>query len=182
MKSIIFFLFGVILLQDVLAQTQRIVEPRFYNWDKDSNSYITRSEFYEEFKSRFEFDSDARDQKGLDDDELYRITFNLLDSDRDSALNQIEWMYGYDYFFYGNSELLNFVALDIDGDEYIEYAEYFEQIDQSKFFIKWDNNKDGFISEQEFARGFFIVWDIDGNNLIDISEFVEFYKFYIDNN
>ena len=151
----------------------------FSDWDKNEDTFISRSEFIEVFKDEYVDDWNVVDDQHLDDEDFYKITYEVWDADDDELLSKKEWIRGYDYY-YGNYVTDDFVAIDVDNDSYIEYKEYYDILGDTDYYAVWDVDEDTYLSENELARMIFNKWDIDSSNFIEPDEYNMFDAYYLD--
>ena len=71
----------------------------FEDWDKNGDGLITRSEFVDRFTANYVNDWNVVDDAHLDDEDFYHATYQMWDEDKDTLLNEQEWMFGYDYYY-----------------------------------------------------------------------------------
>lgn len=151
----------------------------FEDWDKNGDGLITRSEFVDMFTANYVDDWNVVDDAHLDDEDFYRTSYHIWDEDKDTLLNEQEWMLGYDYY-YGDYILDDYEGIDADGDGYIEYTEYYDALRGNDYYPEWDVDEDMYLNEHELARMVFNNWDYDDSNFIEKDEYEEFDTFYLD--
>jgi len=176
LKSIFTGLFLTIFLMSASPESENLT---FGDWDKDSNDLISRSEFVEVFTMNYVDDWNVIDDDHLDDEDFYRVTYSIWDVDNDEMLSEEEWQYGYDYY-YGDYILDDYVAIDTDGDGFIEYQEYYDVLYPTEYYMVWDVDEDTYLSELELARLVFNNWDINDNNFLELDEYQNFDSYYLD--
>ena len=151
----------------------------FSDWDKNEDTFISRSEFIEVFSLVYVDDWDLSDDPYLDDEDFYRVTYRMFDADDDKLLTGQEWMFGYD-FYYRDYISDDYVAIDTSGDGFIEYEEYYSALDKAGYHEIWDIDNDTYLSKNELARLLFNNWDIDNSNFIEIDEYNKFDRYFSD--
>jgi len=151
----------------------------FEDWDKNDNGLIARSEFVDVFTDDYVNDWNVIDDAHLDDEDFYTVTYGIWDVDDDELLTEEEWWYGYDYYF-GDYIYDDYVAIDTDGDGFIEYAEYYDALYDTDYYAVWDVDKDTYLDQYELARMVFNNWDYDNSNFIEFDEYIDFDSYYLD--
>ncbi len=151
----------------------------FNSWDTNNNELISRSEFVDQFTESYVNDWNVYDDAHLDDEDFYTVTYGIWDTDDDELLTEEEWNYGYDYY-YGDYVIDDFVAVDVDGDGFVEYTEYHDALDNTEFYASWDVDNDSYLNEYELARAVFNNWDYDNSNFIELDEYTAFDTYYLD--
>lgn len=169
-------IFASMIILSIMALKSNLT---FEDWDKDNNSLITRSEFVDRFTKNYSEDWNVNDDEHLDDEDFYTVTFSVWDADKDKLLNQQEWLYGYDNFF-GSYVSDDFVAVDADDDDVIEYGEYKNSVAATDYYAVWDIDNDTYLDEHELARVVFNSWDVDDSNFIEKDEYKDFDSYYLD--
>ncbi len=163
----------------VFVGCDRTTNLAFEDFDKNDNDLISYSEFEEVFTSNYYDDWNQKEDEYLDDEDFYLSVYGIWDLDDDELLSEAEWIEGYDYY-YGDYIIQGYDAIDIDGDGFIEYVEYKDVLDGTKFFVDWDVDASEYLSEDELAQGVFNIWDLDGDNMLDNDEFYQFDSYYLD--
>lgn len=173
----IFALSGLlIIMAGAKAQEENLT---FTDWDKNQDGLISRSEFIDIFTYQYTDDWNLKDDEGLDDEDFFVSSYEMWDNDNDEMLTEEEWLFGYDYYF-GDYVTVDYVAVDTDGDGFIEYAEYYDILDDTDFYTVWDVDANGYLNEYELARMVFNNWDIDNTNFIELDEYQDFDSHYLD--
>lgn len=179
MKAIKTIFTGLFLAAILMAASPVSESLTFKDWDKDGNDLISRSEFVEVFTKNYVDDWNVIDDEYLDDEDFYHVTYAMWDVDNDNLLSKEEWQYGYDYY-YGDYILDDYVAIDTDGDGFIEYQEYYDVLYPTQYYTVWDVDEDTYLSELELARLVFNNWDINDNNFLELDEYQKFDSYYLD--
>ncbi len=151
----------------------------FSDWDSNGDALISRSEFVDRFTENYVNDWDIINDDHLDDEDFFNASFTIWDDDSDEQLSEQEWLYGYDYF-YGDYVSDEFVSVDVDGDGFIEYTEYYDVLSPTTIYTDWDVDGDNYLNEYELARMVFNNWDYDNSNFIEIDEYNDFDFYYLD--
>lgn len=151
----------------------------FKYFDKDGDSLVEKQEFRNVFIEKYQRDLDNVDDRGLDDEDFYTISYNVLDLNNDNIIDPSEWENGYRYYY--NKYLINDLSLyDINKDNYLSYTEYLDALTDTDYFITWDIDRNTFLSEDELAEQVFETWDLNGNEVLSKTEFRKFNSFYKD--
>ncbi len=151
----------------------------FDDFDLDNDGWVEKDEFKAVFIANYWDDWNPDDDENLDEDDFYTFTYAIIDVDDDELLTPEEWVYGYDYY-YGDYLVDDFVAYDVDGDGYLEYAEYYDVLYDTDFYATWDIDMDTYLSKAELAENVFELWDTNDTGLMSKSEFNNFKKYYDD--
>lgn len=175
-KIYITILLTTIILMSGFAQKSNLV---FKDFDINGDGKISRSEFLDVFSAQYQNDLDYVDDKHLDDEDFYKFTYGMWDTDNDEYITQKEWLKGYDYY-YGDIIVRDFNAVDVDGDGRIEYTEYHKVLDDGDLYSYWDLDDDSFLNQFELARSVFNRWDTDNSNFLEIGEYNAFDNYYDD--
>lgn len=179
MKRILSIFIGIFISTLFISAGETSGDLTFEDWDKNEDALISRSEFVERFTANYVDDWNIKDDEHLDDEDFFLSTYNIWDTDDDELLSEEEWLFGYDYY-YGDYAINDYLAVDTDGDGFIEYAEYYNYLNPTDFYIVWDVDKDTYLNEFELARVVFNNWDINENNFIEKDEYVKFDTYYLD--
>jgi Ca2+-binding EF-hand superfamily protein len=175
--------FNSILLLSIFSlaffSCEREEELSFADFDNDNDNLIDREEFKETFTANYYDDWNNQDDDYLDDEDFYVSVYDMWDADEDEVLTEEEWIMGYDYY-YGDYIVNDYEAVDVDGDGFIEYAEYNDVLGDSDFFATWDVDASEYLSEEELAEGVFTIWDVDNSGYLERDEYDEFDAYYLD--
>ncbi len=173
----------LILINIFFLATQVFSQPAenltFQDWDKNNDGIISRYEFVDKFTDNYVDDWDVNDDDHLDDEDFFRKSYIAYDADKDTLLTEKEWLFGYDYNF-GEFVVDDFVAIDINNDGFVEYAEYYAALRKTSYFDTWDVDDDNYLDQFELARLVFNSWDFDDSNFIEIDEYDAFDDYYLD--
>ena len=151
----------------------------FSDWDLNGDQLISRSEFTGVFKKHYVDDWNVVDDDYLDDEDFYLVNYRIWDLNKDELMTKEEWLMGYDHH-YGDYIVDDFVAHDVDGDGYIEYAEFRDALMNTEYYVVWDIDADTYLSEDELATAVFNSWDIDNSSFIEKDEYKIFDAYYRD--
>lgn len=177
LKKILAITMSTIFL--IVLGCKKKTELTFFDFDQDNNNEISKEEFTEVFTSNFYDDWNKNDDEYLDDEDFYLSVFEIWDADNDNLLSQEEWLLGYDYY-YGDYIITDYDAIDVDGDGFIEYAEYTGILDDTDFYLNWDLDASEYLSDKELAQGVFEKWDINNNGTLELNEYSAFDNYYLD--
>lgn len=120
-------------------------------WDSDGDGTVARSEFHEGYFRRWDTDgSDYIDPSEYEVGITDGYFFQAFDENENAQISRAEWDQG--------AAGMNLFDEDMYDDEK---------------FSSWDQDGDGSLSYNEFARGSFADWDANANDRIDEDEFVE---------
>lgn len=172
-------IFMMLISPFITVSAQEPVDLTYSDWDKDGNGLISRSEFIGVFREHYYDDWNNKDNKYLDDEDFFHISFVMWDTDDDSLLSENEWIDGFEYYYEGYAAN-DFIIKDLDNDGMIEQDEFVDVLDDTDFFEAWDFDADQHLTELEIARGVFNNWDKDDSNFIDPKEYDGFDSFYLD--
>ena len=175
-KSIISVFITLLMLTSWNVKSQDLT---FSDWDINDNDLISRSEFVLEFVANYVNDWNVVDDEYLDDEDFFLVTYGIWDVNNDELLSEEEWLYGYNNYF-GDYILDNYVAVDTDGDGFIEYQEYYDVLYPTDAYVVWDVDEDSYLSEYELARAVFNTWDLNDSNFIEKHEYNKFDSYYLD--
>lgn len=169
----------LIMFSLISFSCQREKDLSFEDFDNDADNLIDREEFKNTFTANYYDDWNNEDDEYLDDEDFYVSVYDIWDTDDDELLTEEEWIMGYDYY-YGDYIVNDYEAVDIDGDGFIEYAEYNDVLGDSDFFATWDVDASEYLDEEELAEGLFTIWDVDNSGYLERDEFNEFDLYYLD--
>ncbi len=178
-KLILNNLLYIIVVLLISSGCERQTDLSFEDFDKDNDNLIDREEFKDVFSANYYDDWNNKDDPYLDDEDFYISIYDMWDADDDKMLTEEEWIMGYDYY-YGEYIVKDYEAVDVDGDGYVEYAEFNDVLDDSDFFITWDVDASKYLDEEELAEGLFSIWDVDNSGFLERDEYEEFDAYYID--
>lgn len=170
---------SLMIISLITFSCDRQKELGFEDFDKDADNLVDRQEFKDVFTSNYYDDWNNKDNEYLDDEDFYISVYDMWDTDDDEVLTEEEWIMGYDYY-YGDYIVKDYEAVDIDGDGFIEYAEYNDVLGDSDFFVTWDVDASEYLNEEELAEGVFTIWDVDNSGYLERDEFEEFDLYYLD--
>lgn len=167
-----------ILLFLLLTVVNVVPDTSFNDWDSNNNSKISMDEFQSHFVEHYYSDWDMNDDKHLDDEDFYRMTFKVLDSNNNDRLDFSESKWGYDYLYgdYVDYE----VAVKKESDSEIDYRTFYRSIYESGYYRDFDSDNDGHLNENELAKAIYTTWDIDGNGYLSNNEFTTFNNLYLE--
>lgn len=150
----------------------------FNDWDTDENNRINMEEFQSHFIENYYPDWNLDNDEYLDDEDFYRMTFRVLDSNKDEYLDTSESKWGYDYVYGKYVDYEISVVNESDGE--IDYQTFYRSIYESDYYSNFDSDNDGHLNEQELAKAMFTTWDINGNGYLSNNEFTTFNNLYLD--
>ncbi|MDZ7756839.1 hypothetical protein [Rhodohalobacter sp.] len=151
----------------------------FSDFNDDGNENIDMQEFKDTFTAYFMDDWDNTDNAGLDDEDFYLFTYDMIDTDDDDLINSAEWDVGYDYY-YGEVLEDDLVVYDLDGDGYISYMEYNTAVVDTDYYATLDVDADTFLDQEELAESVFNTWDTNEDMELSKGEFINFDLYYGD--
>lgn len=161
------------------ASAQTAENLSFSDWDKNGDKLISRSEFVDVFTREYYDDWNTTDDEYLDDEDFYTRVYSLWDADEDALLTEEEWTAGYELHYKDYTDD-DFIAIDTDGDGYIDYNEFFEVMGDTDYYISWDVDADAYLNQWELARFVFNNWDTNNSNFIDPEEYAYFDIYFED--
>lgn len=151
----------------------------FSDFNDDGNQHIGMQEFKEAFTAYYIDDWDNTDNSGLDDEDFYTYTYDMIDTDDDDLLSSAEWDIGYDYY-YGEYIEDDYEEYDVNDDGYVSYSEYEDSIIDTDLYVDWDVDRDTYLSQDELSESVFNTWDANNNSKLSNQEFIDFDLYYND--
>lgn len=151
----------------------------YSDFNDDGNEHIDMQEFKDSFTAYYIDDWDNTDNEGLDDEDFYLYTYDMIDTDDDDLLSSAEWDIGYDYY-YGDYVDDDYTVYDLDEDGYISYDEYEDAVIDTDYYDVWDVDSDMYLSQNELAESVFNTWDTNDDMELNNEEFIDFDLYYGD--
>ncbi|WPP51611.1 EF-hand domain-containing protein [Catalinimonas niigatensis] len=146
--------------------------------DGQQNDIIDNSEVDNAFtQSPYFKEWDQNSDQQVDEDEFYQGHVKVMDKDQNSSISNEEWDQAKSSYFAGyDNQPENMEDWDADGDGDLTTEEVVTALEDTNYYKNWDNNSDGKIVEEEFAKNVFQTWDTDDNGLVQSEEYGEFHE------
>lgn len=142
-----------------------VVTDKTYNHEGEVVSTTTTKTTTDTYK----FDTNSNGI--LDEDEYVTYSYHVIDYDRDGRVNNTEWN-KYTTFWYEpykvemDPEVTTFVSYDVDGDGFIDTAEYSKAYDMN-IYHAWDMDKSGSVDMVEYKSMTTTYHDLDKDGVYD---------------
>lgn len=98
----------------------------------------------------------------------------MWDGDRNGRLTEGEFTKAWNAWGRG-AQPVAFGTLDQNRDAHLDRSEFVAGFTElGRLHSRWDNDRSGWLSEDEFNTGLFGVWDRDSNGVLAENEFDEY--------
>ena len=109
----------------------------------------------------------------LNEEWFHFVLFGVVNKDQEYWISEAEWeQFIADFGLKGGS----WDKWDANGDNKMGEEEFNAAAKTLDLFKNWDSDNNGFIYEEEFAKGVFICWDLNRDNRLSREEYLD--KFF----
>lgn len=134
-----------------------------------SDAYLNRAAYSESFARENIYPLWDQDRDSLlNESEFLQGVFYSLDTDHNGYLSPAEWNILKEY---NTNKFIAFKEVDENGDGRIDQTEYNDPVRTLTIYQDWDSNQDSYINQDEFIGGMFDVWDVNHDNRLSASEY-----------
>ncbi|MFW5775558.1 MAG: hypothetical protein ACOCW2_04635 [Chitinivibrionales bacterium] len=165
---------SVALIAAVHLYAQNDAGEVFERADTDTSTFLDRPEFCTAMQQQGGFDSwDSNNDSRISASEFATRAVSIWDDDRDGTIGRFEWeQYSSTWFDNG----YDFASWDTDQSLRLTQTEFETGLIKSGFFIKWDQNRDNMLTQNEFCSFAWSVADEDQDEQVTRDEWTMFWS------